>query len=68
MVTAVKMAAGFLGVIIIALGLYLIVLSITYFLSPQGPYLASGVMSMTGGMVLLFMGAYVINKVGWKRK
>ncbi|HEY6949166.1 MAG TPA: hypothetical protein VI146_01035 [Nitrososphaeraceae archaeon] len=68
MVTAVKMAAGFLGVIIIALGLYLIVLSITYFLSPQGPYLASGVMSMTGGIVLLFMGAYVINKVGWKRK
>ena len=68
MVTAVKMAAGFLGVIIIAFGLYLIVLSITYFLSPQGPYLASGVMSMTGGIVLLFMGAYVINKVGWKRK
>jgi hypothetical protein len=68
MVTAVKMAAGFLGVIIIALGLYLIVLSITYFLSPQGPYLASGVMSMTGGIVLLFMGAYVINKIRWKRK
>jgi len=68
MVTAVRMAAGFLGVIIIALGLYLIVLSITYFLSPQGPYLASGVMSMTGGIVLLFMGAYVINKFRWKRR
>ena len=66
MVAAVNMAAGVLGIIIIALGLYLMVLSITYFLSPQGPYLASGVMSMTGGIVLLFMGAYVINKIRWK--
>ena len=68
MVAAVKMAAGVLGIIIIAFGLYLIVLSITYFLSPQGPYLASGVMSMTGGVVLLIMGAYVINKIRWKRR
>ena len=68
MVAAVKMAAGVLGIIIIAFGLYLIVLSITYFLSPQGPYLASGVMSMTGGIVLLFMGAYVINKIRWKTR
>lgn len=41
---------------------------LTFFLSPQGPYLASGVMSMTGGIVLLFMGAYVINKIRWKRR
>jgi hypothetical protein len=68
MVAALKMAAGILGIIIIVFGLYLIVLSITYFLSPQGPYLASGVMSMTGGIVLLFMGAYVINKIRWKRR
>lgn len=68
MVAAVKMATGVIGIIIIAFGLYLIVLSITFFLSPQGPYLASWVMSMTGGIVLLFMGAYVINKIRWKRK
>ena len=68
MVAAVKIAAGVLGIIIIALRLYLIVLGITYFLSTQGPYLASGVISMTGGIVLLFMGAYIINKIRWQRR
>ncbi len=68
MVTAAKIAASILGIIIIILGLYLIILALTYFLSPQGPYLASGVISMTGGIILVCMGAYVINKVRWKRK
>jgi hypothetical protein len=67
-VTAAKIAASILGIIIIILGLYLIILALTYFLSPQGPYLASGVISMTGGIILVCMGAYIINKVGWKRK
>jgi len=49
-------------------GLYLIVLSLTYFLNPQGPYLASGVISMTAGIFILCMGAFVIKKVGWKDK
>jgi len=63
---AALIAASILGIIIITFGIYLIILSIEYFFNPQGPYLASGVMSMTGGIVLLFMGGYIINKVGWK--
>jgi len=67
-VTAAQTAMCILGIIMILVGLYLIILALTYFLSPQGPYLASGVISMTGGIILVCMGAYVINKVGWKRK
>jgi len=52
----------------ILVGLYLIILALTYFLHPQGPYLASGVISMTGGIFILCMGAIVIKKVGWKIK
>ena len=68
MVTAAKIAASILGTIIIILGIYLIILALTYFLNPQGPYLGSGVISMTGGIILVCMGAYIINKAGWKRK
>ena len=68
MVTAAQTAMCILGIIMILVGLYLIILALTYFLNPQGPYLASGVISMTGGIILVCMGAYVINKVGWKRK
>jgi len=52
----------------ILVGLYLIILALTYFLNPQGPYLASGVISMTGGIFILCMRAIVIKKVGWKIK
>ena len=68
MVTAAQTAMCILGIIMILVGLYLIILALTYFLNPQEPYLASGVISMTGGIFILCMGAIVIKKVGWKIK
>jgi len=66
--TAAQTSMCILGIIMLLVGLYLIVLSLTYFLNPQGPYLASGVISMTAGILILCMGAFVIKKVGWKDK